>query len=329
MINYHNLLEEILVDGTDFKNERTNDVCRTIPFSSLTYDLSNGFPLLSSRKMAIKGLVGELLGFFRGVTNSNDFKALGCNFWEKNANETKSWLDNPFRKGEGDLGDIYSKIWTEHVSYKLIKYINENGDISEEATIQADYLVANGYRMAASCSRGKTWLYTKTTNQLEEVVRKILTDPSDRRIVLSGWDLGSMVSQALPVCHTLYKFIVQPTTGKIHMSMSQRSTDAYLGLPMNIASCALLLEIVCRLTGYTAGKIKLDVNDVHLYSNQISAARELITRPCYDLPKLVLSDRIKKVDLDSVKGCFSSIEPSDISVENYVHEEALTVPMMA
>lgn len=329
---YHDLIKKILETGTDVRNKRTGTICKTIVGCQLEFDMSEGFPALTTRKLAFKGMVGELLGFFRGYTNAKDFRNLSCQFWNSNANETKAWLDNPFRKGEDDLGDIYSKMWIDTETYKVILDIEEN-----ERKIR--YLESKGYRYIESFyttdekmfgERGTYLLLKKNINQLEEVVRKIMTDPSDRRIILNGWDLSYSETQALPACHLLYTFIPIEDTKTLNVVMFLRSMDVYLGTPMNIASTALLLSIISRLTGYTPGKVIIQGANAHLYENSFEVAKELITREHYPSPKLLLSDNITKLNrLNDIEGCFTRINPDDISLEGYQSHGVLTVPMIA
>jgi len=332
MQQYHNLVKKILEEGIDIRNKRTGALCKTIIGCNLEFDLSEGFPALTTRKLAFKGMVGELLGFFRGYTNAEDFRNLGCNFWNGNANETKSWLENPFRKGEDDLGDIYSKIWTDTEVYKFIHDSSENES-------KFEYLESKNYRYIGNFYTndnlefhppGTYIIYKKNINQLEEVVKKIITDPSDRRIIIDGWNLSYNDTQSLPACHLLYEFIPIEETRELNVVMFMRSMDVFLGTPMNIASTALLLSIVARLTGYTPRKVIIYGANVHLYENSFEAARELINREHLPSPKLILSDNIKKVDnIDRIKYCFEVIDPKDIILENYESLGTLTVPMVA
>lgn len=332
MKQYHDLLQRILNEGIDVYNKRTGTICKTIIGCYLEFDMGKGFPALTTRKLAFKGMVGELLGFFRGYTNAQDFRNLSCQFWNSNANETKTWLNNPFRKGEDDLGDIYSKMWTDTETYKIILDTEEN-----ESKVR--YLESKGYKYIESFyttdekmfgERGTYLLLKKNINQLEEVVRKIMTDPSDRRIILNGWDLSYSDTQALPACHVLYTFIPIEDTKTLNVVMFLRSMDFYLGTPMNIASTALLLSIVARLTGYTAGKVIIQGANAHLYENSFEVTKELLTREHFESPRLVLSDNIKSIEsLEEIKGCFTRVNPEDINIEGYQSHGVLTVPMVA
>ena len=332
MTQYHDLVKNILDNGIDIFNERTGTICKTIIGCQLTFDLAKGFPALTTRKLPFKSITGELLGFFRGYTSAKDFRELKCGFWNGNANETKAWLENPFRKGEDDCGRIYGSQWTDWESTVIIKADDRNTD-------KINYLAEKGYRYVESFyandekefgSAGTYVIFKKNINQLEEIVRKILTNPSDRRIIVTGWNPGEIDFQSLCACHMDYRFIPIEQTKELHVVMTIRSLDVFLGTPANIASTALFLAIVARLTGYTPRTVIIQGTNAHLYENQFEVAKELLTRTHFSDPHLVLSDNIKKINtLDEIKGCFERIQPEDIWLEGYECHGPLTVPMVA
>ena len=320
MQQYHDLVQTVLDNGYDIVNERTGMTCRTIIGSQLTFDIGKGFPALTTRKLPFKNIRGELLGFFRGYTSAKDFREIGCNFWTKNANETTSWLNSPYRKDEDDCGDIYGKQWTSWETMRVSKSVEEDS-----------YLQANGWEFVGlTGDRYEYFIYRKHINQLEKAVKTILTDPSDRRIIVNGWNFAEMDKMSLPACHCTYMFIPDPTRNKLHVVMWQRSADLYLGSPANIASTSIFLATVARLTGYNPGQVIIQMANVHLYENQLEVAKELIRREHFPEPKLVLSDNIKKIEnMEDIKGCFTRIQPEDICLEGYQSHEALTVEMVA
>lgn len=324
MQQYHDLIQSVLDNGYDIVNERTGMTCRTIIGGQMTFDMRKGFPALTSRKLPFKNIRGELLGFFRGYTSAKDFRDIGCNFWTKNANETTSWLNSPYRKGEDDCGDIYGKQWTSWETIRVAKsaeeeeYLKANGWDFIGHT-EDDYSVGYGYH-----------IYSKHINQLENAVRVILTNPSDRRIIVNGWNFAEMDKMSLPACHCTYMFIPDSISNTLHVVMWQRSADLYLGSPANIASTSMFLAIMARLAGYNPGQVIVQMANVHLYENQLEVAKELISRKHFPEPKLVLSDNIKKIEnLEDIKGCFTRIQPEDIWLEGYKSHEALTVEMVA
>ena len=322
---YKNLLKEIMETGHVQYNKRTGSECKVVVGTQMKFDLSQGFPALTLRNIPIRGIVAELLGFFRGYTSAKEFRDLGCKFWDQNANETKAWLENPLRRGEDDLGDIYGSNWTNWVSRQVVK-TDSLGD--PEYLNKINYLQAQGWEIGGPHEGGT--LVTKRINQLEDVVRRIMTDPSDRRILLTGWNPGVQEMQCLPACHLTYKFIPFEDSRVMHLVMDMRSMDFYLGTPANIASAALLLSIVCRLTGYHAGTVTIQGANTHLYENSYKAAEKLLERSHYKPPFLYLSKNIKRLEsMDEIRGCFERIELSDVGLVNYIHHLSLTVDMMA
>ena len=319
---YRELVKEILENGIEEYNQRTKSVCKLIVGTQLKFDLRKGFPALSSRQLPFKNIRGELLGFFRGYTSASDFRTLGCNFWDKNANETESWLDNPFRKGIDDLGPVYGSQWKEWNAFQTSK--------TKE---QDDYLQSKGWDVISARSGmydDEIAIWYTQINQLENVIHKILTDPSDRRIIVSGWNPADIVRQCLPACHMDYRFVPVTSNNTLHVVMTMRSMDVFLGTPANIASTAMFLKIVARLTGYTAGEVVIQGTNAHLYSNSYEAAKQLIEREEICTPDLILSDNIKPIgELTEITGCFDRIQPDDVQLENYCHAGKLYVEMIA
>lgn len=333
MYQYHNLINDILTRGVDVFNSRTGAVCKTLVGCQLSFPATGrDFPALTTRKLPFKSIVGELLGFFRGYTSAEDFRALGCKFWDANANETKAWLSNPYRRGTDDLGRIYGAQWTGWSDKRVVF------DSQVEEYLQQGYLYRGHIEYEHAPNRydptGVTYdglvLMERYINQLENAVRTILTNPSDRRIIVSGWNVAEFDRMALPPCHIQYNFIPMQETGEMSVVMTIRSMDVFLGTPANIASTAVFLAVMCRLTGYTPGEVIIQGANAHLYENSFGAARELLTREHFPAPRLVLSEAIREIkDLKDITGCFTRIQPEDIYLEDYRSHGVLTVPMVA
>lgn len=319
MEEYDNLVEEILLKGSVERNERTSTNCAVVIGKQLKFHMTDGAPVLTTRKLPVRNIIGELLGFFRGATSAMEFRVLGCNFWDANANDNKAWLANPNRVGEDDLGEIYGANWTNwttirhipnHKPPEVVKFLRTKG-----WTIVGMAEGVHGYTAVA-----------KSINQLEEVVRTILRDPTDRRILIYGGNPMAMDFQALPACHLTYKFIPITSDKTLHVVMDMRSSDVFLGLPANILSAALLLEVVSRLTGYKAGSVTLQLANAHIYSDHIPAAKELMTRRHLPPPSIHLSRNIKPIEHENeIYGCFARIAPTDISIVNYLYREPIKV----
>ena len=314
MQNYLDLMVKCRDEGIDVFNERTQKTCRTLVGAQLEFDLSNGeFPAVTTKELAFKSMKGELLGFFRGYDNAADFRSLGCGIWNKNANETPAWLANPNRKGVDDLGRIYGVQWNNWKAYKIVKDL-------KEAKSEVD-----GYKLEMYDQYNKKALYVQSINQLEKALRTIITNPSDRRIIVSAWNPGELDQMALPPCHVDYRFT--PINDYLHIVMTIRSWDLFLGASFNIASTALFLSIMAELSGYLPGKVIIQATNAHLYSDHFDALEEQLTRDVFPSPQLMLSNNINKVSLDEIPGVFTRINPEDIWLENYKHHDPIKAPM--
>lgn len=329
MQNYHDLLKITLEKGQDQFNTRTGKVCRALVGHQLQYDLADGFPAITTKKLAFNNMKGELLGFFRGYDNAADFRALGCTVWDQNANETKAWLESPFRRGHNDLGRVYGKQWTDWMDRRIV-----------DNPAERDRLLSLGYRVrmcADAINEGEKrteWLMQKGINQLENALRKLITDPSDRRIIISGWNVAELDMMALPPCHMDYRFVAfdNPEAGApkvLHVVMTIRSWDLFLGAPFNIASTSLFLAIMSRLAGMVPGTATIQATNAHLYQDHFEQVREQLSRAHMQPPMLHLSDRIKAVACEEIPGVFTRIEPEDISLVGYQSHAAIKAAMAA
>lgn len=325
MKNYHDLLKLTMEWGVDQHNVRTGKLCRALVGHQLQFDLRDGFPALTTRKLPFKNIVGELLGFFRGYDNAADFRALGCHFWDANANETPAWLASPYRRGQDDLMRIYGKQWTEWMDRRIAGTPTER-----------DRLLALGYkvRMCAEAAgeEGKTteWLMERSINQLENALRKLMTDPSDRRVIVSGWNVAELDMMALPPCHMDYRFVAFENPRVLNLVMTIRSWDLFLGGPANICETAIFLAVMARLANFEPGVVTIQATNAHIYGDHFDQVQELLKRTHFDAPVLKLSDNIRPVkNLDEIPGVFARIQPSDIALEGYECHGAIKAPMAA
>lgn len=320
MENYHALMSNVMQNGIDQLNKRTGQVCRVIPGAQLQYDLREGFPAITTKKLIQKGGKGELLGFFRGYTNAADFRALGCHFWDQNANETKAWLENPNRIGHDDLGRIYSSQWTDWKDRRVVDTFD---------TAKVEYLEKMGYKTIIAGVAG-VHVMERSINQLENSLRTIITNPSDRRILVNGYNPGELDLMSLPPCHMNYAFIPMEEQKELHVVMFMRSADLFLGVPVNIYTTSLFLSIMARLAGYTPATVTIQMANCHIYESHFDAVKEQLARSHFPSPKLVLSDEIPcGVSVDEIPGVFTRIEPHHISLEGYQCHDAIKAPMAA
>lgn len=324
MQNYHDLLAQIMQEGYDIKNERTGKVCRTLVGAQLKFDLREGFPAITNKKLAFAGVKGELLGFFRGYTSAADFRALGCKVWDQNANETAAWLANPNRKGVDDLGPVYGAQWTGWHAYREIDQARQN------IVAHAQDL---GFELIAQNPDTLVGIYRRRINQLEQALHTLLTNPTDRRIIVSGWNVGELDRMALPPCHMDYRFVSVPDrdggTPRLHVVMTIRSWDTFLGGPFNIASTALFLVIMARLSGHIAATVTIQATNAHIYEDHFEQVSEQLGRQHLKAPRLWLAEHVRKVGVNEIAGAFARIQPADIELVDYESHAAIKAPMAA
>jgi len=314
--NYLDLMIKCRDVGIDVFNERTQQTCRTLVGAQLEYDLSTGaFPAITTKKLAFNTLKGELLGFFRGYTNAAEFRILGCGIWDANANETPAWLANPNRKGHDDLGRIYSAQWTDWKDTRVV----DHDEYLRLCELGYTYIGNGGVGYDAE------YVVQRSINQLEKALHTIITNPSDRRIIVTGWNPAEIDLACLPACHMDYRFT--PINDTLHVVMTIRSWDLFLGAPFNIASTALFLSIMSRLSGYKPGKVIIQATNAHIYSNHFEALELQLKNTPFELPTLHLSNEIKRVAIKDIPGVFTRITPEDISLVNYQSHQAIKAKM--
>jgi thymidylate synthase len=258
MQQYQELIQTVLDTGS-WQDNRTGIRTLSVPGAMMRFDLLNdGFPAVTTKKLAFKSVVGELCAFLRASRSAADFRALGCKVWDQNANENKQWLDNPYRLGEDDLGPVYGVQWRQWPGFKLIP-VDQPAQIADAQK--------NGFRLISQIEdEGVTKvLLHKAIDQLRECLDTIVNNPSSRRILFHGWNPAVLDSVALPACHLLYQFIPNPATRELSMCLYVRSNDLGLGTPFNLAEGAALMHLVGRLTGYTPRWFTYFIGDAHIF----------------------------------------------------------------
>jgi len=328
MKQYLDLVQEIFNNGS-WQNNRTGIRTLSIPGAMLKFDLQLGFPAVTTKKLAFKSAIGELVGFLRGYRSAADFSALGCKVWNQNANENAQWLANPYRLQTNDLGSVYGVQWRQWPAYKLI-------DLSQpQSAAQINDALSKGYQQIGVTEYlrrdGKTnsVLLYKAIDQIRQCLDTIINDPGSRRILFHGWNCAQLEEMALPPCHLLYQFLVNAEKREISLCLYIRSNDVGLGTPFNLTEGAALLQLVGRLTGYSPRWLTYFIGDAHIYENHIEMLQEQLKRDPLPAPKLVLSDRIPDF---AVTGKYQpewleKVEPSDFQLEGYQHHAPLTAPM--
>ncbi|MFN3419163.1 MAG: thymidylate synthase [Pyrinomonadaceae bacterium] len=242
MKQYHDILRHILENGV--KHDDRTGVGTISAFGYQTrFDLSQGFPIVTTKRVPFRWVAEELFWFLSGSTNEAELRARGVDIWQEWATEEQTAR---FGRSEGDLGPIYGYLWR---------------------SFGGDYPLKNG------------------VDQIARLINEIETNPNSRRLIVTGWNPETCDLVALPPCHTLFQFKVE-SGRKLHCHLYQRSADAFLGVPFNISSYALLTHLIAYVCGLEPGEFIHSFGDLHIYSNHLQQVEEVLSRHPYELPRL-------------------------------------------
>jgi thymidylate synthase len=275
---YQDLLQDILDNGIH-KSDRTGTGTISVFGRQIRHNMKQGFPALTTKKLAWKQVVSELLWFLTGQTNIAFLHKHNNHIWDGDYNKSG--------RTDGDLGPIYGKQWR--------KWDGKNGRI----------------------------------DQIDNLVRELKTNPDSRRLMVSAWNVGELDKMVLPPCHYGFQLYTRKTTRDekivhpekyraISLMWNQRSVDTFLGLPFNIASYGLLLEIIANEVDMIPDELIGNLGDVHLYSNHIEQAKEQISREPFDLPQLKTEAKIDGI-------CCNV--PDDFVLEGYQYHPTIKAPL--
>ena len=344
---YQDLLKDILENGV-VKEDRTGTGTLSVFGRQFRHNMADGFPLLTTKKMAWKVMVTELLWFLRGDTNIKYLVDNGCNIWNGDAYKAfkstfspmsgiqsslpsqdefinKIKTNNEFAQKWGDLGRIYGAQWREWIGFEQFD--------NHAETIYVD--------------------------QIANLIRNIKENPDSRRLMVTAWNPSELHQVVLPPCHYGFQCYVRDLspleiidqakkdglwkdtipegmtlgelqkdfkTKKLSLMWNQRSVDTFLGLPFNIASYGLLLEILAKEVGMVPDQLIGNLGDVHLYSNHIDQAKEQINRDSYELSELIINDEFWNPDA-SFLSQIDHIEPDDFYIKNYQSHARIKAPL--
>ena len=298
---YRGILAELLYNGRE-KGDRTGTGTLSKFGMQIRHNMKDGFPLLTTKKMAVKTMMTELKWFLKGDTNIKYLVDNNCNIWNGDAYKkyhqafpetemlsqeqfiTLIKTNDDFAKKWGELGPIYGKQWRSWTEYYVEKFNGGNPVIVE-----------------------------RTSDQIENLINDLKSNPDSRRLMVNAWNVGELEDMTLPPCH--YGFQCYVVDGKLSLMWSQRSVDTFLGLPFNIASYGMLLMLLCEETGYEPGDLIGNLGDTHLYNNHIEQAKEQVSRDGFDLPTIKLSN------VDILNGEF------DYELINYTSATAIKAPI--
>ena len=318
---YRGLLGTLLENSIE-KEDRTGTGTLSVFGRQIRHDMKDGFPLLTTKKMAVKTMMTELKWFLKGDTNIKYLVDNGCNIWngdaykayckwykEKNYKETplsiKDFIeqiktDDEFAEAWGELGPIYGKQWR---MWKGDTWVEGNTDGTDGFYLQSEYI-----------------------DQIQNLINDLKTNPDSRRLMVNAWNVGELEDMTLPPCHYGFQVYTRKTTrqekivnpGKyraISLMWNQRSVDTFLGLPFNIASYAALLCLIAEEVNMVPDQLIGNLGDVHLYKNHEDQAREQLTREIYDLPT------IEFTNVNLLDGEF------DYEVKDYKYHPTIKAPL--
>lgn len=283
MQTYLDLCDFVLENGED-RSDRTGTGTRSVFGYQMRFDLSQGFPLLTTKRVHFASLAKELLWFISGDTNIKWLVENNVRIWNEwpyaifkdssdyNGETMKEFIeriktDDKFAKKYGDLGPVYGKQWRDF----------------------------NG------------------VDQLQKVIDTIRHNPNSRRIILSAWNPSEVDDMALPPCHAFMQFYVSES-GKLSLQLYQRSADIFLGVPFNIASYALLLHMIAKITDLEVGDFVHTIGDAHIYKDHFDVVKTQLTRKPYPLPKLIIHGNQKEIE---------EFKFEDFEIVDYQHHPAL------
>ena len=271
---YQELLSDILKNGVKETKERTGTGTIKVFGRMLKFDLSEGFPLLTTKKMFIKGITYELLWFIKGDSNIRYLVRNGVNIWNE-------WPFQKYLQAKG-LDKKYPK-YSQEWSLEMGRFVEK---------VKNDIKFAKKW---GDCGPfyGVQWRNFWGVDQLKWVIEEIRKNPGSRRLIVNAWNAPLVDKMALPPCHVMYQFNI--AKGKLSCMMYQRSVDTFLGLPFNIASYGLLTLMIAQVTGYKPGELTLALADTHLYLNHLKQSKEQIKRKPFPLPKMKVERKVKSI----------------------------------
>ena len=285
---YLNALKQILEDGDD-RPDRTGVGTKSIFGLQMRFDLAQGFPAVTTKKLAWRACVSELLWFIEGSGDENRLKEIlhGDRYsekktiWSDNA-KAEYWTKKRLQRHPGDLGRVYGVQWRRWRAplVRINKVVLQNCD------------------------------------QLLSLIEGIKADPYSRRHIITAWNPGELELMALPPCHMMAQFYVN--NGRLSCQMYQRSADMFLGVPFNIASYALFTHMIAQVCNLEVGELIITIGDAHIYSNHIEQVTEQLKRKPLPLPTLKLNPEIEVI---------TDFDMTDIELVDYQSHEAIAAPM--
>lgn len=300
MKQYLDTLRLVLEQGEERMDRTGTGTISLFAPPQMVFDLQEGFPLVTTKKMFLKGVIEELLWFLRGDTNVRHLQEKGVHIWDKNYEAYRKDLEfsadvncEKLDHEDGDLGPIYGHQW-RHWDCAAIYHSQEDGTFQSMASNYID--------------------------QISTLVSMIKHNQTSRRLLVSAWNVGQIEDMALPPCHVMFQCYVRKGE-YLDMQMYQRSADMFLGVPFNIASYALLLCMLAQETELQAGRLTMTLGDAHIYKNHIEQVKEQLNREPYPLPHWGLKKPVDNGEMEFESDC--------LILENYQCHPTIKAEMSA
>ncbi len=303
MRQYLDLLQDIMDNGTE-KSDRTGTGTKSVFGRQLRFDLSEGFPAVTTKKLFLRGIIHELLWFLQGDSNIEYLVKNNVHIWDEWP--FKAWL----QRTNQEIPKVGSDAWNQKIE-----------EFRER--IRSDHEFAREYGELGPVY-GYQWRHWPDgqggeIDQITEVIDTLKHNPDSRRIIVSAWnvaDIKEMAKAGLPPCHSLFQFYVND--GKLSCQLYQRSADTFLGVPFNIASYALLTMMVAQVTGLKLGEFVHTFGDAHIYLNHVEQVKEQLSRETRQLPTMRLNPDVKNIFDFTI---------DDFTLEGYDPHPAIKAPI--
>ena len=338
---YQQLLQDIIDYGIE-KTDRTGTGTKSIFGYTIRHNMKDGFPLLTTKRMAWKSIVTELLWFLKGDTNIKFLVDNNCHIWDGDAYKNYlKWFDDTSKK----LG-VIREPWSKEQYIEQIKLGNVDSDLSDLGPIYGkQWRQWQGWMTTSQGEMGSIWY-----DQISRVISQLRTEPDSRRMIVNAWNVAELDQMVLPPCHYGFQVYTRKLTTEervkeyekrgfiknidpldyaperaISLMWNQRSVDTFLGLPFNIASYGLLLMLLGKIVNMVPEQLIGNLGDTHLYTNHIEQAKEQISRKSYELPKVELNFEFKHRDGYLID--WDKVMVSDIELLNYTSNSKIIAPL--
>lgn len=309
---YHQLCKDILQQN-HYKDDRTNTGTYSLFGYQMRFDLSEGFPAITTKKLFFKTMLSELIWFIKGDTNIKFLLQHNNNIWNEWA--FKNWVESSAYDGP-DMSDFAHRSLTDEAFNE--QYKAQMAEFKHKILTDDDFSRQFGN---LGDVYGKQWRKWQTTqgqviDQLADVIQQIKTNPNSRRLIVSAWNPEDIPTMALPPCHTLFQFYVQDN--KLSCQLYQRSADVFLGVPFNIASYALLTHLIAHECHLEVGEFIHTIGDAHIYKNHVAQIEQQLSRTSFPMPKLKINDELTSI---------FDIKMEDIELVDYQSHPSIKAPI--